>query len=295
MIGQRDQELEWLKKNCQSLTSSERLQCIEKGDTKITLKRQCELLGLSRAAPYYTPREISQKDIATMNTIDQIYTEHPYYGNRRMKAELNYTHNIPIGRDHVRTLMKTMGIEAIYPKKNLSFPNKNHKIYAYLLRNMIITKPNHVWSTDITYVKLRNGFAYLIAVIDWFSRYVLSWRISNSLDIEFCLERLKDALKKYKPNIFNTDQGSHFTSSQFTNILEDKKIQISMDGRGRCLDNIFVERLWRSVKQKKIYLNDYQNVTDVRNGLNEYFDFYNTKRRHQSLNYAFPRDVYFSK
>ena len=230
-----------------------------------------------------------------MDLIDTIYTEHPFYGNRRIKAELNLTHQVPIGRSHVRKLMEMMGIQAIYPQKNLSYANQNHQTYPYLLRNLNIAKPNQVWSTDITYIKLETGFAYLVAVIDWFSRYVLNWKLSNSLDIDFVLECLEEALEqnKNKPNIFNSDQGSHFTSPRFTGILERNRIQISMDGRGICLDNIFVERLWRTVKQENIYLNSYQNVSQTRTGLSEYFLFYNEKRRHQSLNYLTPKQVHF--
>ena len=232
-----------------------------------------------------------------MDLIDSIYTECPFYGNRKIKAELNLTYNIFIGRDHVRTLMKILGLQAIYPqsKLDLSKPNKENKIYPYLLRNIPIIKPNQVWSTDITYIRLATGWAYLIAIIDWYSRYVISWRLSNSLEIEFCLDCLNEALdiSKYLPDIFNNDQGSHFTSKKFTRPLEAKKIQISMDGRGRCLDNIFVERLWRTVKQENIYLNSYQDVQEVKNGLNLYFPFYNNTRRHQSLNYKTPAEIYF--
>lgn len=232
-----------------------------------------------------------------MDLIDLIYTAHPYYGNRKIKAELNYTHLIPIGRDHVRTLMAILGLQAIYPqsKLNLSQPNPEHKIYPYLLRGVKIIKPNQVWSTDITYIRLDNGWAYLIAVIDWFSRYVISWRLSNSLEIEFCLDCLNEALdtSHNQPEIFNNDQGSHFTSRKFTDILTNKNIQISMDGRGRCLDNIFVERLWRTVKQENIYLNSYRDVLETKTGLNKYFPFYNNERRHQSLHYQTPAEVYF--
>jgi len=230
-----------------------------------------------------------------MNLIDAIYTKHPFYGNRRIKAELNLTHHIDIGRDKVRTLMETMGIQALYPKKDLSLPDTQHRIYPYLLRHLSIEKPNQVWSTDITYVKLKEGFAYLIAIIDWYSRYVINWKVSNTLEIEFCLECLEEALQKAKPDIFNTDQGSHFTSPRFTGILETHEVQISMDGRGRCLDNIFVERLWRSVKQENIYLNEYKDVLETRLGLQEYFPFYNTKRRHQSLDYRMPAEIHFSQ
>lgn len=268
---------------------------IERDHENITIKRQCQLVGISRESVYYQSAEISSADKRIMDLIDEIYTAHPFYGNRRIKAELNLTHHISIGRGHVRTLMRIMGIQALYPQKNLSWKNKQHKVYPYLLKDLKIEKPNHVWSTDITYVRLTEGFAYLIAVIDWFSRYVLSWKLSNSLDIDFCLECLQEALgqTKNKPEIFNSDQGSHFTSQKFTEILEAHKIQISMDGRGRCLDNIFVERLWRTVKQENIYLNSYQNVLETKTGLNEYFLFYNDARRHQSLEYMTPKEVYF--
>lgn len=232
-----------------------------------------------------------------MDLIDEIYTAHPFYGNRRIRAELNLTHRVPIGRDHTRTLMKILGLQAIYPKSSLdlSQPNKDHKIYPYLLRGVKIVRPNQVWSTDITYIRLVTGWAYLIAVIDWYSRYVISWRLSNTLEIEFCLDCLNEALdtNKYKPEIFNNDQGSHFTSKKFTGILTNRNIQISMDGRGRCLDNIFVERLWRTVKQENIYLNSYQDVAETKIGLNQYFPFYDNERRHQSLKYLTPAEVYF--
>ncbi len=183
-------------------------------------KRQCEILGVPRSSLYYQPRSVSDEDRKTMDIIDALYTEHPFFGNRRIKAELNLTHGIDIGRDKVRTLMRTMGIEALYPKKNLSLPNPQHKLYPYLLRHLNIEKPNQVWSTDITYVKLKEGFAYLIAIIDWYSRYVINWKVFNTLEIEFCLECLEEALEQEKPSIFNSDQGSHFTSPRFTDILE---------------------------------------------------------------------------
>ena len=235
-----------------------------------------------------------------MNLIDKIYTRYPFYGSRRMNQELKQNHQINIGRKHTRTLMKNMGLEAIYPRKNkgLSNSNKQHKIYPYLLKNYKLTIPNQVWSTDITYIKLTNGFCYLIAIIDWFSRYVINWKLSNSLEINFCLNCLSEAIdnnKKCRPEIFNTDQGSHFTSKQFTDILNDNKILISMDGRGRCLDNIFVERLWRSVKYENIYIKDYQSIPEVKIGLTKYFNFYNHERFHQALNYQTPAKVHFEK
>jgi len=278
------------------LTRAEIAPLIEKQNEEISIWRQCALLGVSRSGVYYQPAGISAGDKQIMDVIDEIYTAHPYYGNRRIRAELNYTHHIPIGRGHTRTLMKLLGLQAIYPKKaNLSKQNPEHRIYPYLLRGMKIIRPNQVWSTDITYVRIAEGFAYLVAVIDWFSRYVISWRLSNSLEIEFCLECLNEALdtSKHQPEIFNSDQGSHFTSKQFTGILQNNNIKISMDGRGRCLDNIFVERLWRTVKQENIYLNSYQDVLETNTGLSKYFPFYNHERRHQSLDYRTPAEIYF--
>ena len=282
-----------LKKNSQSLTHEQKVALVEKESENITVKRQCQLLGISRPSVYYQSVGISAKDKATMDLIDRIYTDCPFYGNRRIKAELKLTHHIPIGRSHVRTLMRVMGLQALYPAKKLSWRNKQHKVYPYLLRNLKIERPNQVWSIDITYVKLESGFAYLVAIIDWYSRYVISWKLSNSLDIDFCLECLKEALQFGTPEIFNSDQGSHFTSPKFTGILEKNNIQISMDGRGRCLDNIFVERLWRSVKQENIYLNNYGDVSEARNGLNDYFLFYNQRRRHQALDYLTPQQIHF--
>ena len=254
-------------------------------------------MGVSRASWYYQPVPVSEEDKKIMDLIDVIYTRFPFYGNRKIKEELNRTYLIPIGRGHTRMLMRTMGIEAIYPKKKLglSLKNNEHKIYPYLLRGLKITGPNQVWGGDITYVRLETGFAYLIAIIDWFSRYVVAWKLSNSLEIGFCLECLKEALTKGRPLIFNSDQGSHFTSPQFTGILESNQVQISMDGRGRCMDNIFTERLWRTVKQENIYLNSYQDVGQARRGLNEYFPLYNNLRRHQSLDYKIPAQVHFQK
>ena len=278
------------------MTHNDRLSLVEKDNKNINLARQSELLGISRSSLYYQPTLISQTDKQIMDLIDKIYTDCPFYGTRRIEWELNKTYGIKIGRDHTRTLMNIMGLQALYPKPNLSKPGKNHKIYPYLLRGIKINKPNQVWSTDITYIRLAEGWAYLIAIIDWFSRYVINWQLSNALEIDFCLDCLNQALNnnKQKPNTFNSDQGSQFTSSQFTNILKQNQINISMDGRGRCLDNIFVERLWRSVKQENIYLNDYQNISETKNGLTQYFTFYNNQRRHQSLKYETPAQIYYN-
>lgn len=258
------------------------------------MTRQAELLDVSRSAIYYQST-INDRDVLIMNLIDQIYTDCPFYGKRRMAFTLKDDYGITVGRFHVKTLMNKIGLEAIYPKKkrNLSQPNKQHQVYPYLLRDVKIIKPNQVFSTDITYIKLITGFCYLIAVIDWFSRYVLSWRLSNSLDTDFCLDALNEAYQINRPDIFNSDQGSQFTSQEFINLSLQKQVAISMDGRGRCLDNIFVERLWRTVKRENVYLSDYQTITEARTGLKDYFNFYNYRRPHQSLNYQTPAKIYF--
>lgn len=228
-----------------------------------------------------------------MRLLDEIYTEHPYYGTRRMAITLELKGYMDVGRDLIRSLMRRMGLEAIYAKPNLSRPHPGHKVYPYLLRGMKIDHIDQVWSTDITYVRVRNGFMYLTAVIDWFSRYVLAWKLSNSLDGLFCREVLLEALEKGKPRIFNTDQGSQYTCERFLEILLRQGVQPSMDGRGRALDNIFVERLWRSVKQENIYINDYRDGIDVYSGIQKYFMFYNYSRPHMALQYEFPGTVYW--
>lgn len=227
-----------------------------------------------------------------MHRIDEIFTESPFYGSRKILAGLKREDFI-VGRERVQSLMRKMGLRAIYPKPNLSKKHPEHKIYPYLLANVNIIRPNQVWSTDITYIRLRPGFLYLVAIMDWYSRYVLSWRVSNSLDVSFCLEALEDALEQECPDIFNTDQGPQFTSQDFTELLLSKKIKISMDGRGRVFDNIFTERLWRSVKYEEVYIKDYQDYGDVRQGLGRYFPFYNNRRYHQALKYKTPYEVHY--
>ena len=227
-----------------------------------------------------------------MRWIDEIYTAHPFYGSRRITAALNRAHNAQWNRKRIVRLMRIMGIRGIAPGPDTSRPHPEHKVYPYLLRGVTIDRVNHVWSTDITYIPMSKGFMYLVAVIDWYSRYVLSWQLSNTLDTAFCLEALEQALQVNTPDIFNTDQGVQFTSEAFTGALQEKLIRISMDGRGRALDNIFVERLWRTVKYENIYLNDYATVMALRNGLQHYFTFYNQERVHQSLNYLTPAEVY---
>ena len=251
-----------------------------------SVRRQCELLDLARSSYYHEVQPESESNLALMRRIDELYTERPFYGSRRLADELG------ANRKRVQRLMRLMGIEAIYPQKRTTWPGAGHKIYPYLLRNVVIVRRDQVCSMDITYVPLRGGWLYLAAVIDWFSRKVLSWRVSNTLDATFCVEALKAALERGTPEIFNTDQGSQFTSEEFTRVLLDREIAISMDGRGRALDNVFIERLWRTVKYEDIYLKEYKSVWECERGLASYFAFYNTQRRHTSLGRRTPAEVY---
>lgn len=230
-----------------------------------------------------------------MCVIDELFTAYPFYGSRRIQSSLT-DHRISICREHVQRLMRIMGLHAIYPKRraNTSISDTAHKKYPYLLHTVLITRPNHVWGTDITYIRLENGFAYLVALIDWFSRYVLAFELSRSLETEFCMIALNRALRTATPAIHNSDQGTQFTDERYTTILQSHDIEISMDGRGRCMDNIFTERLWRSVKYEDVYLKAYQNIHEAREGLTRYFTFYNTIRKHQSLKYRTPSDVYYN-
>jgi putative transposase len=227
-----------------------------------------------------------------MRQLDKLYIKYPFYGARKMAACLSKP-NMPVGRNRAGRLMKLMGIEAIYRKPRTSKPSPEHETYPYLLRGLVIDRPNQVWATDITYIPLLHGFAYLVAVMDWYSRYVLSWRLSNTLDSSFCVEALQEALERFgRPDIFNSDQGSQFTSKSFTDVLKAREVSISMDGRGRCFDNIFVERLWRSVKYEDVYLRDYQSMPEAAHGLGCYFDFYDHERIHAALGYQTPAAVY---
>jgi putative transposase len=227
-----------------------------------------------------------------MRQLDKLYTKHPFYGARKLAACLS-TPDMPVGRSRAGRLMKLMGIEAIYRKPRTSKPSPEHETYPYLLRGLVIDRPNQVWATDITYIPLLHGFAYLVAMMDWYSRYVLSWRLSNTLDSSFCVEALQEALERFgEPDIFNSDQGSQFTSKSFTGVLKARDVSISMDGRGRCFDNIFVERLWRSVKYEDVYLRDYQSMPEATHGLGRYFDFYDHERIHAALGYQTPAAVY---
>lgn len=253
--------------------------------------RQTELLGIARSTAYYRPIINSEEDFY-MKKIDEIYTAWPYFGSRRIRAILE-RRGYDIGRDRVCSLMRRMGIEAIYPKHRTTFPNAQHRKYPYLLKGLIICRPNHVWSTDITYIRLQHGFIYLVAILDWFSRYVLSFRISITLEDEFCIEALEESLERTIPEIFNSDQGSQFTGNGFTGVLESNKVQISMDSKGRAYDNIFTERLWRSVKYEEVYLKNYQSPLEAYESLKKYFHFYNHERPHQSLDYQTPAEIYF--
>ncbi len=248
-------------------------------------------MGISRSRHYYVPRPEKDDTFEIMNLLDVQHTKRPFYGVRKM-TEFLKREGYPVGKDRVRRLLRRMGLEAICPKRNLSRKRNDHKVYPYLLKGVKITRPNQVWSTDITYVRLLEGFAYLVAVMDWFSRYVISWKMSNTADIDLCMEALEESLKYGRPEIFNTDQGSQFTSEKFTGKLKDNKIKISMDGRGMMFDNIFIERLWRTVKYEDIYIKGYETISESKNGLKEYFEFYNNERYHQSLNYGTPWEHY---
>jgi len=258
---------------------------------QLSIRRQCALVGLSRTGLYYQGHSESAENLALMRLLDEQYTRTPFYGVERMTAWLR-AQSYEINPKRVRRLLREMGLEAVYPKPRLSDPQAGHRIYPYLLRDVEIARVNQVWSTDITYIRLWSGFVYLVAVMDWYSRYVLAWEVSVSLDSSFCVSALERALWQVQPEIFNSDQGSQFTSEVFTERLSERGIRISMDGRGRALDNIFVERLWRSVKYEEVYLKDYRNVMEAIQGLSAYFEFYNRERLHQSLNYQTPAAVY---
>ncbi len=260
-------------------------------DRELSVRRQCELLGVSRASLYYQPVGESEENLRLMRLIDEQYTRTPFYGARRMAVCLR-EQGYAVNRKRVARLMTVMGIEAVYPQRNLSQPAEGHRIYPYLLEGVAIAHVNQVWSTDVTYIRMAHGFVYLVAVMDWFSRFVLSWALSLTLELDFCVAALRRALRWGRPMIFNSDQGSQFTSEKFIGELETRGIAVSMDGRGRCLDNIFIERLWRSLKYEEVYLRDYVAVAEARTGIGRYFEFYNHERPHQSLAYQTPAAVY---
>lgn len=260
----------------------------------IPLYRQCELLGLARASYYYQPEKDDSYNQMLMKMLDEQFTKTPFYGVRKMTA-WSRLKGQNVNEKRVRRLMRLMGLEAIYPKPRLSKAAPEHKKHPYLLRNLDINHPDQVWCTDITYIRMNHGFVYLVVVMDWFSRYVLAWEVSIMLDKEFCIRALEEAMKVSKPEIFNSDQGMQFTSENFTSILEQAGIRISMDGRGRVYDNIFVERLWRTVKYEEVYLHDYRTVSEARLRLANYFHFYNRERIHETLGYKTPYDVYYKE
>jgi putative transposase len=260
----------------------------------LPITKQCHILQLSRSGVYYTPHPVSDEDRELMRLMDEIHLEDPSLGSRGMKSQLKMRDH-KVGRIHARTLMRKMGIEAIYKKPRLSKPHPEHKVYPYLLRGLDITEANAVWSSDITYIPMAKGFCYLVAVMDWASRKVLSFRVSNTLDTSFCREALEEALRKYgTPDIFNTDQGSQFTSLEFTDILSNHNIRISMDGQGRWRDNIFIERLWKTVKYTEVYLKAYESINHARKELTKFFERYNARRPHQGLNDRTPDEVYWT-
>jgi putative transposase len=262
-------------------------------DHKLPIAQQCRILELARSTAYYQPRPVSDADLALMRCIDELHLEYPFAGARLLRDILNREGH-KIGRKHVATLMDRMGIEAIYRKPNTSKRHPAHPIYPYLLRNLTITRSNHVWAADITYIPMKRGFVYLFAVLDWASRRVLSWRLSNTLTTDFCIEAVQEAMNKYgKPEIFNTDQGCQFTSLEFTGLLKENGIQISMDGKGCWRDNVFVERLWKSIKYDEVYLHAYDSVSAAKHGLARYLAFYNQRRPHSSLDRKTPDEFYY--
>ena len=264
-------------------------------DQPLPVTRRCALLKVARSTAYCRPGPVSHEDLVLMRLIDEIHLELPFYGSRRIRDELE-TRGHPVNRKRVQRLMRHMGVAALYPKRRTSAPGRDHKVYPYLLTGVSVERANQVWATDICYLPMAKGFMYLVAVMDWLSRRVLSWRVSNTLDREFCVEALKEALARYgAPEIFNTDQGAQFTSEAFTDVLKAHGVAISMDGKGRWIDNVFIERLWRSVKYEDIYLRAYETPAALRAGLTRYFDFYNTRRRHTALDRRTPDAVYFEQ
>ena len=274
-----------------SMTRKGRQALIDREHHQLSLVRQCTLLDISRGSVYYQPTPTRTEDLELMSLMDRQYLKTPFYGSRRMKAWLRGQGH-QVNRKRVRRLMQVMGLEVIYRRPNTSKPAPGHRVYPYLLKGVKIDRVNQAWSADITYIPMAKGFLYLIAIMDWHSRYVLSWRLSNTMDVDFCVQSLEEALNQGQPEVFTTDQGSQFTSEAFTGVLREQGIQISMDGKGRYLDNIFVERLWRSVKYEEVYLKAYQNGSEARKGIGAYLDFYNRERPHQALDYRTPGQVF---
>jgi putative transposase len=273
------------------MSRSQRLAMIDREHPELSLVRQCSLLRVSRSSLYYQPAPASAEDLKLMALLDRQYLKTPFYGSRKMTAWLR-AQGYRVNRKRVRRLMQTMGLQAIYRRPNTSKPTPGHQVYPYLLKGLEINRANQVWTADITYLPMARGFLYLVAIMDWHSRYVLAWRLSNTMEVNFCLEALEEALSKGSPEIFNTDQGSQFTSDAFIGMLLGQGIQVSMDGKGRYTDNIFVERLWRSIKYEEVYLKAYQNGTEARAGIGSYLEFYNGERPHQALGYRTPGEVF---
>ena len=273
------------------MSRQRRREMVDREHRALSTVRQCTLLGISRSSVYYRPKDPSQKDLALMKGMDQQYLATPFYGSRRMKVWLNRQGH-QVNRKRVQRLMRTIGLTAIYRRPRTSKPAPGHKVYPYLLRGMEITRPNQVWAADITYIPMARGFLYLVVIMDWRSRCILAWRLSNTLDAGFCVEALKEALGKGKPEVFNTDQGGQFTSEAFTGLLEQEEVRVSMDGKGRYSDNIFIERLWRTVKYEEVYLKAYSGGREAKAGIDAYFRFYNTQRPHQALGYRTPAEVF---
>ena len=291
-IGRLNMELEWLKKNIKELGVDLR-DMIDKDFKNISIRRQCELVGLNRSNLYYRSVEEDSFHLSLLREVDEIYTRYPFFGSRKIQKFLNEEKGYTVNRKRIQRIMQDLGLKGIVPKRNCSKINQQNKKYPYLLSNVIIDRPNIVWSSDITYIRMDNGFLYLVAIIDWFSRAVSAWNLLNSMDVHLCTTALKSALEKFgPPEIFNSDQGSQFTSLDHTKILLDYGIKISMDGRGRAFDNIFIERLWRTVKYEEVYLKSYSCGNDAYKNLSHYFDFYNNKRPHQALSYKTPIEVY---
>ncbi len=274
------------------MSRTDRMRLVERGHPKMSVSRQCQLLDVARSSVYYKPIPASEADLTLMRLIDEQYLRTPYYGSRRMAAALTRSGHL-VNRKRIQRLMRLMGIEAIYQKPNTSRRHPEHRVYPYLLRDLTIDRVNQVWCADITYIPMAKGFLYLVAVMDWTSRRALAWRLSNTMDADFCVEALEDALARFGcPEIFNTDQGSQFTSGDFIGVLAAWKIQISMDGKGRCMDNIFVERLWRSLKYEEVFIKAYATVAEARSGIGAYLTHYNDDRPHQALGYRTPHEVY---
>jgi len=265
---------------------------VENDHRELSVRRQCEILSLNRSSLYYERIGLSEEDQRILDEMDKIYLDFPIYGSRRMSRELK-RRGFKVGRHKARSLMRILGVEAIYPRKRLSFPDKEHQIYPYLLRDVEIDRPDVAWAADITYIRLKHGFVYLVAVMDLYSRYIVSWRISTTLESNFCCEALQEALERGRPEYFNTDQGAQFTSSDFTSILKGEKIKISMDGKGCVIDNIFIERFWRTLKYEEVYLRSYETISECKQSISNYIQKYNQERLHQSLNeYDTPCEAY---